>query len=75
VDIRTVLPQSPDALRLLADYLDDLEWYVDGWSQTGYVDAPPEELGRRMVFSSWGTRMAKRWHAVPRTSSRRASQR
>ncbi len=37
-------PQSADARRLLADYLDDLERRLDGWTKAGYVDAPPEEL-------------------------------
>jgi GNAT superfamily N-acetyltransferase len=44
VDIRPVPPQSPDARRLLADYLDDLERRLDGWARAGYVDAKPNEL-------------------------------
>jgi len=44
VDIRPVSPRSADARRLLADYLDDLERRLDGWTKAGYVDAPPEEL-------------------------------
>ena len=44
VNIRPVSPQSADARRLLADYLDDLEHRLDGWTKAGYVDAPPEEL-------------------------------
>ena len=44
MDIRPVPPQSADARRLLADYLDDLERRLDGWTKAGYVDAPPEEL-------------------------------
>jgi GNAT superfamily N-acetyltransferase len=39
-----VPPQSPDARRLLADYLDDLERRLDGWTRAGYVDAAPDEL-------------------------------
>ena len=38
-------PQSPDARRLLADYLDDLQRRMgDGWARAGYVDAAPDEL-------------------------------
>lgn len=37
-------PQSPDARRLLADYLDDLERRLDGWARAGYVDAASDEL-------------------------------
>jgi hypothetical protein len=44
VDIRPVPPQSLDARRLLADYLDDLERRLDGWVRAGYVDAAPDEL-------------------------------
>jgi GNAT superfamily N-acetyltransferase len=44
VDIRPVPPQSLDARRLLADYLDDLERRLDGWVRAGYVDATPDEL-------------------------------
>jgi GNAT superfamily N-acetyltransferase len=45
VDIRSVPPQSPDARRLLAEYLDDLEHRLgDGWARVGYVDAGPNEL-------------------------------
>jgi GNAT superfamily N-acetyltransferase len=39
-----VPPQSADARRLLADYLDDLARRLDGWTRAGYVDAAPEEL-------------------------------
>jgi GNAT superfamily N-acetyltransferase len=45
VDIRPVPPQSPDARRLLAEYLDDLRGRMgDGWVRAGYVDAEPDEL-------------------------------
>jgi GNAT superfamily N-acetyltransferase len=45
VDIRPVPPQSPDARRLLAEYLDDLQRRIgDGWARAGYVDATPDEL-------------------------------
>ena len=37
-------PQSSDARRLLADYLDDLERRLDGWTRAGYVDAAADEL-------------------------------
>ncbi len=38
-------PQSPDARRLLADYLDGLQRRMgDGWARAGYVDAAPDEL-------------------------------
>ena len=37
-------PQSPDARRLLAQYLDDLERRLSGWARAGYVDAAPDEL-------------------------------
>jgi GNAT superfamily N-acetyltransferase len=39
-----VSPQSSDARCLLADYLDDLERRLDGWTRAGYVDAAPDEL-------------------------------
>jgi GNAT superfamily N-acetyltransferase len=40
-----VPPQSPDARRLLADYLDHLQRRMgDGWVRAGYVDAAPDEL-------------------------------
>lgn len=44
MDIRAVSPHSPDARRLLSDYLDDLERRFDGWNRAGYVDASPGEL-------------------------------
>jgi GNAT superfamily N-acetyltransferase len=44
VEIRPVPPKSPDARRLLADYLDDLERRLDGWERAGYVDAAADEL-------------------------------
>jgi GNAT superfamily N-acetyltransferase len=45
VDIRPEPPQSPDACRLLAEYLDDLQRRMgDGWARAGYVDAAPGEL-------------------------------
>ena len=38
-------PQSPDARRLLAEYLDDLQRRMGpSWARAGYVDAPPDEL-------------------------------
>ena len=38
-------PPSPDARRLLAEYLDDLQRRMgDSWAQAGYVDAAPDEL-------------------------------
>ncbi len=45
VDFRPAPPDSPDARRLLNEYLDDLQLRMgDGWSRAGYVDAPDEEL-------------------------------
>lgn len=44
MDVRPLPPQSPDARRLLADYLDDLERRLDGWTRAGYVDAAADEL-------------------------------
>ncbi len=38
-------PESPDASRLLAEYLDDLQRRMgDGWRRAGYVDAAPDQL-------------------------------
>jgi GNAT superfamily N-acetyltransferase len=40
-----VPPRSPDARRLLTEYLDDLQRRMgDGWARAGYVDAAPDEL-------------------------------
>jgi GNAT superfamily N-acetyltransferase len=44
VDIRRVDPRSPDALRLLDEYLDDLEGRLSDWTRGGYVDAEAEKL-------------------------------
>ena len=44
MDIRAVSPHSPDARRLLAAYLDDLERRIEGWNRDGYVDADADEL-------------------------------
>lgn len=37
-------PHCPEAARLLAEYLDDLEHRLEGWAREGYVDAAPDEL-------------------------------